>query len=130
MNEYETVYIMKPDLPALRMEKINERIQKIVDEKKGELLTLKDWGQRKMAYRLGSHAFGHYVFINYIGEGHFVSEIERILKYEEGVIRFMTIKVGSAQSAKNKDISLKNTHLEEAKVGAFDLPYSYDDRYE
>lgn len=130
MNEYETVYIMKPDLPVLRMEKINERIQKIVAEKKGEVLTVKDWGQRKMAYSLGSHAFGHYVLIDYIGEGHFVSEIERILKYEEGVIRFLTMKVGSAKEAKSKDPSLKNSNLEEAKVGSFDLPYSYDDRYE
>ncbi len=126
MHEYETVYILKPDLPMTRFEKVNEKIQKIISESKGELAEIKDWGKRKMAYAIAHHTYGQYVYVNYYGSGHFITDIERTLKYEEDVMRFMTLKVGSAEEAKRRDPATRVIVLEEAKVGAFDLPL--DDR--
>ena len=83
MYEYETISILKPDLPADRLTKLTDRVQKILVEGKAELLDHRDWGKRKLAYRIGKLHFGHYVYFNYVGNGQFITELERILKYEE-----------------------------------------------
>lgn len=96
MNEYETIYIGQPDLPAGRIEKINEKIQKILKEGKADVLDCRDWGTRKLAYRIGKFTNGRYVYFNYAGNGHFITELERTLEYEEGVIRYLTVGVAAA----------------------------------
>lgn len=92
MKEYETVYILQPDLPTDKVGRILDRVKRVLNEGKAEILTEKDWGKKKLSYRIDKHTFGQYQFLNYQGDGHFIGELEKILKYEEGVIRYLTIK--------------------------------------
>lgn len=98
MNVYETVCIVKPDLPAAAQKKVDEKIKKILQDNKAELLDEKDWGKRKLAYRVGSFLSGHYFYYYYSGDGRFITELERTLKHDESVFRYLTI-----QLAKNVD---------------------------
>ena len=115
MNEYETIYIGQPDLPAGRIKKINEKIEKILKEGKADVIDCRDWGARKLSYRIGKFTNGHYVYFNYTGNGHFITEMERTLEYEEGVIRYLTVKVAgiSAVTKGKKRIN----QLEEGHAG-------------
>lgn len=128
MSEYETIYILKPDLPPARTEKISEKIQKILNESKAQVLNQKDWGKRKLAFPIGSFTYGHYVYFNYSGNGSFITDLERTLKYEEEVIRYLTIKIASEEKAKQKDKVKKVTDLEEFTLSSFE-PRHYDDDY-
>ncbi|MBI4411506.1 MAG: 30S ribosomal protein S6 [Deltaproteobacteria bacterium] len=102
MNEYETIYIGRPDLAVGRIEKINEKIQKILKEGKADVIDCRDWGTRKLAYRIGPCTNGRYVYFNYTGDGHFITELERTLKYEEGVIRYLTVRLVDVDAVAKK----------------------------
>lgn len=129
MNEYETIYILKPDLPADRLAKLADRVEKILKEGSAEVLETRDWGKRKLSFPIRKVNYGHYVYYNYIGNGQFIAELERILKYEEEVIRYLTIKMGSAADAKKRDRTKKPVELEEAKVGTSESSaFHIDDR--
>lgn len=93
MNEYETVCILQPDLPGAGFEKIKDKVVKVLGDNQAHILNQKDWGKRKLAYRVGKCTSGHYLYFNYTGSGHFITDLERMLKYEEGVIRYLTVKV-------------------------------------
>lgn len=93
MNEYETVYILQPDLVLARHIKLRDKVYKILGDHGAQVLLEKDWGKRKLAYRLHAHFFGHYFYFHYQGNGMFIPELERTLKYEEDVIRFLTVKL-------------------------------------
>lgn len=124
MNEYETVCILQPDLPEAKLTRVKERVSKILEDNKAQLLETKDWGKRKLAYIIGKTQFGHYFFFNYTGTGSFIAELERMLKYEEGIIRYMTVKIAERTEHPNAKPPKKVSVLEEAKLNFED---SYDD---
>ncbi|MBI2339439.1 MAG: 30S ribosomal protein S6 [Deltaproteobacteria bacterium] len=116
MNEYETIYIAEPDLPAGRVEKISEKVLKILKEGKAEIIDQRDWGVRKLAYRIGKFTSGRYIFFNYTGNGHFVAELERTLKYEEGVVRYLTLVAAS-----EKEIARRKKRINQPEEGRLEL---------
>ncbi len=128
MREYETVYILKPDLPSDRTEKIADKVSRILKEGKAELLGQKDWGKRKLAYPFRSCSSGHYFYFNYLGDGRLITDLERTLKYEEEVVRFLTVKVGEAEAAKKRGPQKKLDTLDEGQGGFFESPFMGDYR--
>jgi small subunit ribosomal protein S6 len=93
-HEYETIYVLKPELAAENFEKMSAKIQGIIVKFDGEVLLLDDWGKRKLAYPIQKNARGHYVCLSYVGPSSLVGEIERQLRIEEDLLRFLTIRVG------------------------------------
>lgn len=93
MREYETIFILKPDLPEDALERVSGKVEKALDELKGVLLVRENWGKKKLAYDIAKCAKGNYVFYHYLGEGGLVAEIERNLKIDDAVLRYMTVKV-------------------------------------
>lgn len=117
-REYETVCVLKPDLPAARLVRVKEKVGKIITDQGGELLVDKDWGKRKLAYKIEKNQFGHYLYFNYNGSGVFISDLERTLKYEEDVIRYLTVKLDTRKTSVGKG---KVSMLEEGKLKNEDL---------
>jgi len=117
-REYETVYVLKADLPEARLVRVKEKISKIISDQGGEIITEKDWGKRALAYKIEKASYGHYFFLNYKGDGAFIAELERILKLEEDVIRFLTMKLDPRKVASAKG---KVSQIEEGKLKNEDL---------
>jgi small subunit ribosomal protein S6 len=93
LNEYETIYVARPDLTDDVMTKLTERFQGIVSDNAGTLLVAEDWGKRKLAYIVAKHQRGHYIYLNYCGPASIVSELERNLRNEDQLLRFLTVKL-------------------------------------
>ena len=129
MHEYETIYITKADIAPARAEKIAEKVQKILTENKAKIELIKDWGKRKLAYPINKQGMGHYFYVSYQGTGSFINDLERTLKYDEDVVRYMTIKLGSVADAAKKPIK-KVVDLEEARIGFFDMSMEGDFRHD
>jgi len=72
---------------------IQAEIQKINDliVKAGEVVRRDDWGKRKMAYQIKKKTHGFYVIFYYKAETSVVAEIDRVLKLDENVLRWMTL---------------------------------------
>lgn len=130
MYEYETIYITKPDLPVSQTEKVAEKVQKILTENKAKIELIKDWGKRKLAYPIAKLNNGHYFYVSYMGNGQFINDLERILKFDEDVIRYLTVRIGTAEEAAKRGPGKKNTELEEARIGFFDMSMDADYRHD
>jgi len=92
MNCYETLFVTQPTLTD---EETKAQIQKILDvvaAQNGEILAVDDMGTRKLAYEVKKHKRGYYTVVYYKGEGGAIAEIERNLRINENVIKFLSVK--------------------------------------
>lgn len=95
-HEYETVVIVRPDLDDADTYAIVERFEKVITDNGGHMLLRDDWGKRKLAYTIDKQQKGHYVLLNHLSPAELVDELERIIRIEDRVIRFMTVILGRA----------------------------------
>ncbi len=93
-TEYETIYILKPDLTEDAIAGVSEKVEGIVKQFEGVVLERDDWGKRKLAYPISRNSRGHYVRVHYVGPGGLVAELERQLRYDDSLLRFLTVKLG------------------------------------
>ncbi|MCE9625610.1 MAG: 30S ribosomal protein S6 [Deltaproteobacteria bacterium] len=132
MREYETIYVLKPDLPADQVKTIQEKLSDIITKAQGHLLHHVDWGKRRMAYQVEKFAQAQYLYLQYLDQGASVAELERILKYDDRVLKFLTVKL---QEKVNKEDRLaRGGEAPQAPEEAFHEEPVYDrpprDRYD
>ena len=94
-REYETIYVLRPDIDADGAEKIGTRLAEVVTRESGRLTKVESWGRRRLAYDIGKQRRGVYMYLKYLGGGKVVAEIERNLRLSDGVIKYQTVLVRS-----------------------------------
>jgi small subunit ribosomal protein S6 len=92
-HDYESTFIIRPDLDEAEHNRVKERLEGVIAAGGGEVLMFDDWGRRKLAYTVKKHQFGHYLHWNYVAPADVPAELERIVKIEESIVRFLTIKL-------------------------------------
>ncbi len=92
INLYETLFILKPTLTD--EEKANEvaAVENSIKELGGEVSATNELGMRKLAYEINKNPRGFYVVVYHKSPASAIAEIERRLRYNENVLRFLTIK--------------------------------------
>lgn len=91
MREYELIYVLQPDLADEREAEIHGKLDDAVSRGEGMLLLRDDWGKRKLAYEVRKFQKGHYFQLNFLGDGKSVPDIERLLRLDVDVLRFLTV---------------------------------------
>jgi small subunit ribosomal protein S6 len=124
-REYETIYILRPDIDADGAEKIGTRLAEVVSRESGRLTKVESWGRRRLAYDIGKQRRGVYMYLKYLGGGKVVSEIERNLRLADGVIKYQTVLVRSDVEAAGLTIA-----DEDVKFERLELPPVEEDRDE
>ena len=89
---YETMYILRPDIPEEEVETHVAKYRDIVLEAGGEVLDCQMRGKRRLAYTIAKHREGIYVQLSHNGDGQQVSPLERAMRLSEDVIRYLTVK--------------------------------------
>ncbi len=100
---YETVIITRVDLTDDALKTLKDKLIGIIKTFGGDMVYQEDWGKRKFAYNVNKETRGHYTFFVYTGKGEVVAELERNLRLNEFVVRFMTINL-----AKEFDLEVYN----------------------
>ncbi len=93
MRKYETFFIMDPDLPEEMNNAADEKIKGVVASQGGTVLTYEPWGKNKLAYPIKKRTRGLYVLMAYSGESALVAELERIMRLDERILKFITVKL-------------------------------------
>ncbi|MFH0799642.1 MAG: 30S ribosomal protein S6 [Pseudomonadota bacterium] len=91
MREYETVFITQPNLPDTQQKQLIDRLKTTVEKHEGRLFFARDMGKRSLAYPVGKQTKGTYTCLDYAAGGGSVTEIERSLRLDENVLRFLTV---------------------------------------
>ena len=102
LREYETLYHAKPDATEERLAKLQERVTKVVKASEGTLFGFDDWGTRKLAYDIAKNQRAHTILIGFAGPGKVVAEVERELRLDDVVLRYMTQRLGDDVDPESK----------------------------
>lgn len=93
MAFYESVLIARQDLGASQVSNIVSDLSDIIKKEGGEVVRVDNWGLKNLAYRIKKNRKGHYVVMNIAAPANAIAEFERIMRFNEDIIRYMTVKV-------------------------------------
>ena len=95
MALYESVIIGRQDLTASQFETLLKKFITVIESFKGEIKKRENWGIRNLAYKINKNRKGHYMLLNIDGPPEAIQEYERLMRLDEDIIRFLTIKIKS-----------------------------------
>ncbi|KIM04858.1 MAG: 30S ribosomal protein S6 [Sulfurovum sp. AS07-7] len=95
MNCYETLFVVKPTLTEQEIASQVAKIKEVLAKENAELIATDDMGMRKLAYTVAKQNRGYYTVLYYKADGSKIAEIERNLKINEDIIKFLTVKYSS-----------------------------------
>ena len=93
MALYESVIIGRQDLTPGQLETMMEKFISVIQSFKGEIKKRESWGLRNLAYKINKNRKGHYILLNIDSPPEAILEYERLMRLDEDVIRFLTIKI-------------------------------------
>lgn len=139
-REYETIYIVRPDVPNEGVAQVNQRVRNVMDQMGGKVLKVDNWGKRRLAYEVRKQLKGIYLYWHYLATPGVVEEVERNLRMLDTVIRYYTIKVDENvdPAARPTDVSDESyskaaqtaADEEEIMMGQVRSPFSEDEEDE
>ncbi len=93
LSYYESVFIARPDISASQVEALTEAFKAIIGDNGGTVGKTEYWGLKTLAYRIKKNRKGHYSLMNVDAPAAAVAELERNMRLNEDVLRYMTIRV-------------------------------------
>jgi small subunit ribosomal protein S6 len=112
LREYESIYVLKPDLAKATLEKVAGRVEDVIGREGGKLTLVENWGRRALAYKVQKYTRGVYVYVKYLGDGKTVSELERNFRLLDEVMKFQTVKVADGINAADVTIDAEAVKFE------------------
>ena len=113
MAFYESVFIIRQDVSSSDVDKITNDVTKIIVDNGGEVIRTEYWGLRTLAYKIGNNKKGHYVFLGLNTTHLVINEVERKMKLNENIIRFINISVDAISSESSAILRSKNSENDE-----------------
>jgi small subunit ribosomal protein S6 len=95
MRHYEIVFLVHPDCSD-QVPSMLERYQTMIKTGKGHVHRLEDWGRRQLAYSINKVRKAHYILMNIECDQALLGELENAFRYNDAVLRSMTLKRDSA----------------------------------
>jgi len=107
MREYETMIVVKPDLPEAELTKIMSRWESIIGNEGGQIIKKDVWGVRKLGYPIRKATRGAYFLYDVATSSENIRELDRVLKLDENVLRAMSIKLGDTVDVEQRKVELQ-----------------------
>ncbi len=89
MRKYEIIFIAHPDLDEDNLNALTDKVKGWIEESKGEVVSVDNWGKKRMAYRIQKQRDGQYVLITANLEPASVKELSRNMGFVEAIMRSM-----------------------------------------
>ena len=98
MPLYENIFIARQDISTTQVEALTETFANLVAENGGKVEKREYWGLRNLSYRMKKNRKGHYMLFNLDAPPAAVSELERNMRINEDVLRYLTIRVDELEA--------------------------------
>jgi len=123
MPLYENVFIARQDISGAQAEALADSFTQLIADQGGEVKKRENWGLRNLAYRMNKNRKGHYVLFNIEAPAAAIAELERTMRINEDVIRYLTLRVDQLEEGPSP--------IMQNRGGREDRPRRSDrDRYE
>ena len=93
MSLYENIFIARQDISGAQVDTLADTFTELVAANGGEVKKREYWGLRNLAYRMRKNRKGHYILFNIDAPPAAIAELERTMRINEDVIRYLTIRV-------------------------------------
>ena len=101
-RSYEVVFIVDPDAADDEVMRLSENFQKIITDQGGRIVKTEMMGRRQLAYEINHKREGSYILLEVEGSGAEIAELERRMRVNDRVLRYMTIRVDDARQRADK----------------------------
>ena len=109
MRRYEMISIFRPGLGEDTVNAIVENTRKIIEDDQGTVISVVRWGMKKLAYPIKKEKQGLYYFYEYAANPAAVSEIERKFRIDDGVLKYLTVKIADSISAEELQTAIADS---------------------
>lgn len=99
---YEVMYIVNPETDAEKIVKLNEAVGKLIENEGGEVVRMDDIGMKNLAYPIEKKKEGHYVLFEINGTGQEIAELERRMRVNDMIMRYITVRVDEDRKKADK----------------------------
>ncbi|MEN6371995.1 MAG: 30S ribosomal protein S6 [Armatimonadota bacterium] len=103
VRDYETLYIIDPNLTEEQVQAVTDKYSQIVTQNGGEILAVEKWDRRRLAYEVAGKREGMYILMYFRSEATVASELDRLMKINEDVLRHLIVRDEEGQAAAAKE---------------------------
>jgi small subunit ribosomal protein S6 len=93
MPLYENVFIARQDISGAQVDTLTDTFAELIADQGGEVKKREYWGLRNLSYRMKKNRKGHYVLMNIEAPAAAVAEMERTMRINEDILRYLTLRV-------------------------------------
>jgi len=93
MPLYENVFIARQDISGAQVDQLTDSFTQLIAEQGGQVKKREYWGLRNLAYRMNKNRKGHYVLFNIEAPPAAIAELERTMRINEDVLRYLTLRI-------------------------------------
>ena len=114
---YELMFIVRPDMTEEDQDKLISNLENAVTSSGGQVKNVEKMGKRRLAYTVRKFHDGMYILLILEGSGGWVHELERRLRVNEPVIKFLSVRIDEEQKRLDKIKTIRD-----ARRKAFPAP--------
>ena len=92
MAFYENTIVAKQDLAEKELKKIKDKYNELINNSSGEVIKIEEWGLLNLANKIKNYKKGFYIHYKFKGDKNTLSEIEKKIKIDNSIIRYLTVK--------------------------------------
>jgi small subunit ribosomal protein S6 len=104
LREYETIFLIRPDLAEDLVDKIVERMRGIVHRDGGKVIKVENWGKKKTSYEVERNYRAIFIRFVYLGDTKAVAEFERNLRMTDDVMKYQSVKIADEVEAATRAV--------------------------
>ena len=92
MNKYESVIIINPSLDEQGIKDVITKFTDLINNNNGKVENVDEMGKRKLAYEIKKNKEAFYVQFNFESKPEAITELERVYRITDDILKFITIK--------------------------------------
>ena len=120
MSLYENIFIARQDISGAQVDALADTLTQLVTDNGGEVKKREYWGLRNLAYRMRKNRKGHYVLFNIDAPPAAIAELERTMRINEDVIRYLNIRVDALDDGPSVIMQSRGSRDDRQRRGAGD----------
>jgi small subunit ribosomal protein S6 len=93
MRHYEIIYIINPNLADEDYQAVIQKFREQIEEQKGVVIKIQEWGKQTLAYLIRKFDKGYYVLVEFCAEQTLIAVLERTLKLDDRILKYQTVKL-------------------------------------
>ncbi|MCM2502991.1 30S ribosomal protein S6 [Aureimonas altamirensis] len=93
MALYEHVFLARQDISSQQVDALVEQYRGVLEANGGKVGKVENWGLKTLSYRIKKNRKAYYTLVNIDAPAAAVEEMERQMRFNEDILRYMTIRV-------------------------------------